>query len=244
MRRMTTKFNSNIVYSIKMIFSGHNRENFFPVCLVFSKNVNQWKPEWSSFQVLWSSPRTVHLETKRSHEGEPSRAEVCQARERAEGEWECWTTQHQLGLLLYWPRLRMGWHRWVLAPEFVLILARSGLKTAHSQKVGFSIEKVPRPDKFGKSRCQVSGTNWRNRICSPQIPMALIGSICHCQKTYFLTRSTWIKIERSIDDVAIIWSKPRNSTFKSVRVKSERSWNQINDLPRRDPLPFLRVFVQ
>jgi hypothetical protein len=76
-----------------------------------------------------ASPRTAHLETKLSLR-ELSRGEV-----RWTKRGSAPITEHRLGLPIHLARLRRGFHRWALAPEFVLILPRSGLKTTPSHKV-------------------------------------------------------------------------------------------------------------
>jgi hypothetical protein len=68
--------------------------DFFRVYLVLSEKASLSKAERNSLQVLWPSVRAAHLETKCSHEGDPSQCEVDQAREGAEGERERSTTEH------------------------------------------------------------------------------------------------------------------------------------------------------
>jgi hypothetical protein len=100
--------------------------NFFPVSFVLSEKVGLTKVEKSSFQFLWPLLRTAHLEIKRSHEVDPSRCSVVQRSRLTSTCFRAWPTSPRFAFTLYLTRLRRRCHRWTLAPEFVVILPRSG----------------------------------------------------------------------------------------------------------------------
>jgi hypothetical protein len=87
--------------------------------------------------------RTAHLETKRSHE-------VGQARKRAEGEGE-----RSAAPLL--SEVEKGMPQVGLSTGVCADSPQIGVKTASSKKVKLVFQKVPRPDKFEKSRPGAGG---------------------------------------------------------------------------------------